>query len=595
MTNPNYTNFIFWLIAFASISIYLYIEYHKSKIEKYLNFSILSFCLSTLIGYLIFIFIPTLNKHKIHKTHKPEIKISIQPINDPCISSFEYPLHEYNFTILNKNKDSGQVYEIVIEFFFSNIITETILSDSMYSGGPFRIWDIHGCKRKNDGTIVHQDFFGNKDLKYAHIYPLRKKSNIAVFKCESWPTKSIICGSIIIDLDKRPKFVERPDEIGKFRAIYSYKVKNDTYPQNQIIGKIPDVDPTQKIAEKHFKSGLSFLKQKNFECAIKDFNKALEIYPHHEYALKNRGYSYGKIGKHKLASNDFSHYIELRPKDNIGYYYLAIAKELLGDSKGAKDDFYKSFQLGNDSAFKKYLVLILPDINPENGFIERSIKKDDWLEFNNKIITVIPEVKKKGFKIHAFKDKDNIFKVIISNAFSKNAELKFSDFNWLKNKPWHPKHKIKIIWANNENKLLIDKALVDVFPIDPKNINLHEKTDTFLFHTMREVKNCQGSIFFSISSPELFEKDGHYRKVMPHLYRNGLEISVYKDIDNVLKVLTTNKYGNNIILMFDDFEKLKKMESHPKHELAIKWSNGKTGFFIDGILVNMYADFKLPH
>jgi hypothetical protein len=113
---------------------------------------------------------------------------------------------------------------------------------------------------------------------------------------------------------------------------------------------------------------------------------------------------------------------------------------------------------------------IIPDlanselpVNPKEGAIVYWTD-ERWLEKNNTFIDFTPQIQKDGLGIHAYRDKDNVLKVQISNAFSKNVILKYADFNKLKKNPHHPKHMVAITWGNGEDKLYIDGQLVDEFP-----------------------------------------------------------------------------------------------------------------------------------
>ena len=88
-----------------------------------------------------------------------------------------------------------------------------------------------------------------------------------------------------------------------------------------------------------------------------------------------------------------------------------------------------------------------------------------WLEQNNYFIEFVPYINKGNFEIHIYRDNDNVFKVLISNSFSKKVTLKYSDLDKLKSNPNHQQHTIAITWGNGENKLYIDGALVDKYPL----------------------------------------------------------------------------------------------------------------------------------
>lgn len=103
----------------------------------------------------------------------------------------------------------------------------------------------------------------------------------------------------------------------------------------------------------------------------------------------------------------------------------------------------------------------LAKVDPNSGSIIFETSDKRWLERNNYLITFIPHTKAENFELHVYRDTDNIFKVLISNSFSKNQLLVFKNLDLLKKSPSHPKHQIAITWGNNENKLFLDAKLVD--------------------------------------------------------------------------------------------------------------------------------------
>lgn len=107
---------------------------------------------------------------------------------------------------------------------------------------------------------------------------------------------------------------------------------------------------------------------------------------------------------------------------------------------------------------------MLSDVDPKVGSLMYETKDDKWFENNNYYIEFIPYIKRGDFEIHAFRDKDNVFKVFMSNAFSKNVILRYEDLSKLKSNPRHPRHMIIVTWGNGEDKLYIDGVLVDEYP-----------------------------------------------------------------------------------------------------------------------------------
>ena len=113
---------------------------------------------------------------------------------------------------------------------------------------------------------------------------------------------------------------------------------------------------------------------------------------------------------------------------------------------------------------KDYWLQKLSDIDPNVGTIGFWTSDNKWLERNNLFVEFIPHLVIKDFEIHVYRDSDNIFKVIISNPFSKKIILKYKNLDNIKNAPTHPKHLIVITWDKGEKKLYIDADCVDTHP-----------------------------------------------------------------------------------------------------------------------------------
>ena len=66
-------------------------------------------------------------------------------------------------------------------------------------------------------------------------------------------------------------------------------------------------------AERHRQAGASHFVKGDYAGAIKEFSKAIEIYPNFARAYYNRGQSYYRSGKNDLAIADFRKSVEIDP------------------------------------------------------------------------------------------------------------------------------------------------------------------------------------------------------------------------------------------------------------------------------------------
>ena len=90
----------------------------------------------------------------------------------------------------------------------------------------------------------------------------------------------------------------------------------------------------------------------DFEGAISDQNKALDFDP-----LYVDGYFYRSIAKYKMgdfygAIDDYTQVIKINPKDSDAFFNRANVKKEIGDMKGACEDLRKAAALGDNEAMK---------------------------------------------------------------------------------------------------------------------------------------------------------------------------------------------------------------------------------------------------
>ncbi len=96
-----------------------------------------------------------------------------------------------------------------------------------------------------------------------------------------------------------------------------------------------------KPEEKLLDSGVAYEQKKDFDKAIAEYSKALEINPQYALAYNNRGYTYYLMKEYDKAIVDLSKAIEidpqfLRPYHNRREAYLAVSKSDLADADAKK-------------------------------------------------------------------------------------------------------------------------------------------------------------------------------------------------------------------------------------------------------------------
>ena len=86
----------------------------------------------------------------------------------------------------------------------------------------------------------------------------------------------------------------------------------------------------------------------DYDLAIQDFNKAIELKPDDVMIYNNRGMTYGDKGDYDLAIQDFDKVIELNPEHDIAYCNRGEAWLHLQEWDKAKSDLTTAKNMGLD-------------------------------------------------------------------------------------------------------------------------------------------------------------------------------------------------------------------------------------------------------
>ena len=92
----------------------------------------------------------------------------------------------------------------------------------------------------------------------------------------------------------------------------------------------------------------------DFEGAISDQNKALDFDPLYADGYFNRGIAKFKKGDFDSAIQDYSQVLKINPKDSDEFFNRANVRKKMGDMKSACEDWRKAADLGDNDA-KKFL------------------------------------------------------------------------------------------------------------------------------------------------------------------------------------------------------------------------------------------------
>ncbi len=78
-----------------------------------------------------------------------------------------------------------------------------------------------------------------------------------------------------------------------------------------------------------FNQGIEYAKKGDYENAIKEYNRALEINPKYAEAYYNRGDAYDDMGDKERAIADYNRALEINPKLSWAYFGKGLAYEEL--------------------------------------------------------------------------------------------------------------------------------------------------------------------------------------------------------------------------------------------------------------------------
>ena len=91
--------------------------------------------------------------------------------------------------------------------------------------------------------------------------------------------------------------------------------------------------------------GFAYSAQGDYDLAIRDYDKALELNPSYAYAYNNRGLAYGRTGKFDLAIRDFDQAVALHPELAEAHNNRGMAYKSKGSYNRAIRDFGIAIEL----------------------------------------------------------------------------------------------------------------------------------------------------------------------------------------------------------------------------------------------------------
>jgi tetratricopeptide (TPR) repeat protein len=97
-------------------------------------------------------------------------------------------------------------------------------------------------------------------------------------------------------------------------------------------------------AKTHHDLGVVYLEKGQYDLALAEFNKALEIYSMSAEIYNNRGITYSKMGRYDFAISDFTTAIRINPAGDKPYYNRGTTYALNGQYAQSLLDFDRTFE-----------------------------------------------------------------------------------------------------------------------------------------------------------------------------------------------------------------------------------------------------------
>jgi len=115
-----------------------------------------------------------------------------------------------------------------------------------------------------------------------------------------------------------------------------------------------EAEGAEDNAYAHYKRGDAYDDIQEYEKAIAEYNKAIEINPNYASAYYNRGCANAEMGQYSEAVADYDRALELRPNHFLAYYNRGLVYSRIGENEKAITDYNKAIQVDPDDADAYY-------------------------------------------------------------------------------------------------------------------------------------------------------------------------------------------------------------------------------------------------
>ena len=113
---------------------------------------------------------------------------------------------------------------------------------------------------------------------------------------------------------------------------------------------LPTEDKANEQALKHYDQGILFTQQSQFDLAIEEYSKAIDIVPHFAKAYLNRGHAYSYKREYDKSITDYEQAIVIDPQFSLAYLNLGAVYQELGQFDQAIENYNHAIDIDPQNA-----------------------------------------------------------------------------------------------------------------------------------------------------------------------------------------------------------------------------------------------------
>ena len=133
------------------------------------------------------------------------------------------------------------------------------------------------------------------------------------------------------------------------------------------------IELSPDYARAYASRGSAYRSLREYDLAIADYNRALEIWPNYAWVYTGRGRTYSYRKEYIQSINDLNRAIEIEPNYAWAYFVRGFTHLWLKDSVQAREDFIQSLELNPKDVYVRWMVewAGMDQKRPDAGMIER--------------------------------------------------------------------------------------------------------------------------------------------------------------------------------------------------------------------------------